>query len=57
MYEYARFSVRKIQLHYSEPMYGCETWSLILKEERKLIAFKDRVLRRIFGGKRDGVNR
>ena len=33
----------------------CETWSLILKEKRKLKAFQNRVLRRIFPPKRDGV--
>jgi hypothetical protein len=32
---------------------GCETWSFALREERKLRAFKNRVLRRIFGPKRD----
>ena len=34
-------------------MYGYETWSLILREERRLIMFENRVLRRIFGPKRD----
>jgi hypothetical protein len=34
-------------------LYGCETWSLILKEEQRLMVFEDRVLRRIFGPKRD----
>ena len=34
-------------------MYGCETWSLTLKEERRLRVFENRVLRRIFGPKRD----
>jgi hypothetical protein len=29
-------------------LYGCETWSLILKEERRLRVFENRVLRRIF---------
>jgi hypothetical protein len=33
--------------------YGCETWSLTLKEERWLRVFENRVLRRIFGPKRD----
>jgi hypothetical protein len=33
-------------------LYGCETWSLILKEERRLRVFENRVLRRIFGPKR-----
>jgi hypothetical protein len=30
-------------------LYGCETWSLTLKEERRLRVFENRVLRRIFG--------
>ena len=30
-------------------LYGCETWSLTLREERKLREFENRVLRRIFG--------
>jgi hypothetical protein len=36
-------------------LYGCETWSLTLREEHRLRVFEDRVLRRIFGSKRDGV--
>ena len=36
-------------------LYGCETWSLTLREERRLTVFENRVLRRIFGPKRDGV--
>ena len=36
-------------------LYGCETWSLILREERRLRVFKNRVLRRMFGSKRDEV--
>jgi hypothetical protein len=36
-------------------LYGCETWSLTLREERRLSVFKNRVLRRIFGPKRDEV--
>jgi hypothetical protein len=35
--------------------YGCETWSLILREERRLRVFENRVLRRVFGPKRDEV--
>ena len=34
-------------------LYGCETWSLILKEERRLRVFENTVLRRLFGPKRD----
>ena len=33
-------------------LYGCETWSLTLREERKLRVFENMVLRRIFGPKR-----
>jgi len=36
-------------------LYGCETWSLILREERRLRVFENRVLRRVFGSKRDEV--
>jgi len=36
-------------------MYGCETWSLTLREERKLRVFENTVLRRIFGPRRDEV--
>ena len=36
-------------------LYGCETWSLTLREEHRLRVFENRVLRRIFGSKRDGV--
>jgi hypothetical protein len=35
--------------------YGCETWSLTLREERRLRVFENRVLRRVFGPKRDEV--
>ena len=34
-------------------LYGCETWWLTLREERKLMVCENRVLRRIFGHKRD----
>jgi hypothetical protein len=36
-------------------LYGCETWSLTLREEHSLRVFENRVLRRIFGPKRDEV--
>jgi hypothetical protein len=36
-------------------LYGSETWSLTVREEHKLRVFENRVLRRIFGSKRDGV--
>ena len=34
-------------------LYGCETWSLTLREESRLRVFENRILRRIFGPKRD----
>jgi len=36
-------------------LYGCETWSLTLREKRKLRVFENMVLRRIFGTRRDEV--
>ena len=36
-------------------LYGCATWSLTLREERRLRVFENRVLRRIFGPKRDDI--
>ena len=36
-------------------LFGCETWSLTLREESRLKVYQNRVLRRIFGPKGDGV--
>jgi hypothetical protein len=36
-------------------LYGCETWSLTLRDKHRLRVFENRVLRRIFGPKRDEV--
>ena len=36
-------------------MYGCETWSLTLREERRLRVLENRVLRRIFGPKKNEI--
>jgi hypothetical protein len=38
-------------------LYGCETWFLTLREERRLKVFGNRVLRRILGSSRDEVTR
>jgi len=38
-------------------LYGCEIWSLILREEDRIRVFENRALRRIFGPKRDEVTR
>jgi len=42
-------------IYFPVVLYGCEGWSLTLGEERKLRLFESRVLRRIFGPKRDAV--
>jgi hypothetical protein len=36
-------------------LYGCETWSMTLREERRLRVSENRLLRRIFGPERDEV--
>jgi hypothetical protein len=36
-------------------LYGCEAWSLTVREERRLKVFENRLLRRVFGPKRDEV--
>ena len=36
-------------------MYGCETWSLTLREEHRLRVFENKVLRKIFGVKKDEI--
>ena len=38
---------------HSTVLYGCETWSLTLREESRLRVFQNRILRRIFGPKKD----
>jgi hypothetical protein len=50
---------RKIKLYktiiLSGVLYGCETWTLTLREEHRLRVFENRALRRIFGPKGDEV--
>jgi hypothetical protein len=43
-------TIHKIML--TVVLYGCETWSLTLRDEHRLKEFKNRVLRRIFGSQR-----
>ena len=51
----------KIKIHRSiilpVVLYGCETWSFTLREKRRLRVFENRILRRIFGPKRDEITR
>jgi hypothetical protein len=46
---------RTISLHVV--LYGCEVWSLTPREERRLRVFENRVLRKVFGPKRDEATR
>jgi hypothetical protein len=50
-----RIKILKKKLIVPVVLYGCETWSLTLGEEHRLRAYENRVVRRIFGPKRDGV--
>ena len=52
---YAELLILMGCVHFAVVLYGCETWSLTLREEHRLRVFENRVLRRIFGPKRDGV--
>jgi hypothetical protein len=45
----------RIKIYKTVILYGCETWFLTLREEPRLRGFENRVLRRIFGPKRDEV--
>ncbi|KAJ4431659.1 hypothetical protein ANN_20258 [Periplaneta americana] len=38
-------------------LYGCETWTLTLREEQRLRVFENKVSRKIFGAKRDEISR
>jgi len=44
-----------MELQYCLVLYGCETWSLTLREERRLRVFENRVLRILFGSNRGEV--
>jgi hypothetical protein len=46
----------KLLIMHDVLLHGCETWSLTLREEHRLRVFENRVLRRIFGSKRDEVS-
>ena len=51
-----QFAIQKVKDQDTLPivLYGCETWSLTLREEHRLRVFENRVLR-IFGPKRDEI--
>jgi len=48
---------QKVKIYRTVVLYGCETWSLTLREDRRLKVFENRVPRIIFGSKRDEVTR
>ena len=52
------FKKKKIKIHRTiifPVLYGRETWSLTMREERGLRVFENRVLRRVFGPKKDEI--
>jgi hypothetical protein len=56
LYSYSHIKIRIYKIIIlSVVLYGCESWSLTLREEHRLRVFEIRVLRRIFGPKRDEV--
>jgi len=38
-------------------LYGCETWSLMLRKKHRIEMFQNRILRKMFGSKRDEVRK
>jgi len=54
LFEYMKIKIYRTKI-LPVLLYGCVTWSLTLREDRKLRVFENRVLRRIFGPKRDEV--
>jgi hypothetical protein len=48
-------TIKAISIILPVVLYGCETWSLTLREEHRLRVFENRVLRRIFGPKMEEV--
>ncbi|KAJ4428748.1 hypothetical protein ANN_25741 [Periplaneta americana] len=45
----------KVRIYKTVVLYGCETWTHTLREENRLRVFENKVLRKIFGAKRDEV--
>jgi hypothetical protein len=52
---YAFLKIKIYRIIILQVFYGCKTWSLTLREECRLKVFQNRVLRRIYGPKRDEV--
>jgi hypothetical protein len=47
--------INSLSVHFTLVLYGCETWSLTLREEHRLRVFENRVQKRIFGPKTEEV--
>jgi hypothetical protein len=52
---YKNINIKVYRIIIFPVLYGCESWSLTLREERRLREFENRALKRIFGPKRDEV--
>jgi len=59
VFQFAIQKVKKIKIYRTiivpVVLYGCETWSLTLRKERRLKVFENRALKRVFEPKRDEV--
>jgi hypothetical protein len=53
--DYPQVEMLTLETKQSGGIYGCETWSLTLREEHRLRVFDNRVLRKVFGPRRDEV--
>jgi hypothetical protein len=51
--KYINIKIHNVQ--FAVLLYGCETWSLTLREEHRQKMLENRVLRKVFGPKRDEV--
>ena len=45
----------KVKTYKTIILYGCETWSLTMREERRLRVFEKKILRKIFGAKKNEI--
>ena len=51
----AHCTQQREEYNFAFGLYRCECWSLTLREERRIRVFENRVQRRMFGSRRDGV--
>ena len=55
LHKYMTYLLKHCKFCLPVVLYGCETGSLTLREERRLRVFENRAFRRVFGSKRDEV--